>query len=66
MDRVTAHQITQQETTLFYFAEHLENVIIMKFEPSRSVHFRDIEYQMFHYVATFAPRDTLSNTTPPA
>ena len=66
MDRVTAHQIRQQETALIYFAEHLDNVIVMKFEPSRSVHFRDIESQMFHYVATFVPHATLSNKTPPA
>jgi hypothetical protein len=43
MDRMTAHQITQQETTLFSSAEQLESVLAMKFEPSRSVHFRDIE-----------------------
>jgi len=66
MERLTAHQIMQQETTLLSFAEHLENVIVMKFEPSRSVHFRGIESQMFHCVATFVPRATLSNTTPPA
>jgi len=66
MNRVTAHQIRKQETALFYFGEHLENVIVMKFEPSRSVHFRDIESQMFHYVATFVPRTTLANKTPPA